>query len=138
MSRFDIVDATLKSELPKPYALGQSDCFLMGMAMVDAIKGTDHVSFYQGRYNSLTGAKRVLRGDGHKDLASLLQALDLGRIAPLQAIMGDIAVIGVEVKGKKPVANHVGVHNGRGWVVKADSGVLNFDSAQAMAAFRVL
>lgn len=136
MSRFQIVADTLAAELAKPYAYGSTDCFFTGLATIDALKGTNFVVTYQGRYKTLAGAQRALRREGHKSLVSFFEALPIAQIAPLQASIGDVGVIALPVEGKKRLAEHVGVHNGRQWVVKTEEGTLNFDSAQALAAFR--
>lgn len=136
MSRFQVVSDTLKAELAKPYSYGSTDCFFTGLRIVDAIRGTKHVNTYKNRYKTLVGAQKALRNDGHKTLTTFLEALSLSRIAPLQAIIGDIGVIALPVEGKNRLAEHVGVHDGRQWIVKTETGTLNFDSAQAQAAFR--
>ena len=136
MSRFETVQATLQAEIAKPYAYGSADCFFTGLAMIDALNGTDHVSDYRGRYKTLAGAQKALRADGHKSLVSFMEALLGIRIAPLQASIGDIGVIALPVEGKKRLAEHVGIHDGRGWWVKTEDGVRKFDSAQATAAYR--
>ena len=136
MSRFETVQATLQAEIAKPYAYGSADCFFTGLAMIDALNGTDHVSDYRGRYKTLAGAQKALRADGHKSLVTFFEVLGGPRIAPLQASIGDIGVIALPVEGKKRLAEHVGVHDGRGWWVKTEDGVRKFDSAQATSAYR--
>lgn len=136
MSRFETVQATLQAEFAKPYAYGSADCFFTGLAMIDALNSTDHVNDYTGRYKTLAGAQKALRADGHKTLVTFFEALGGPRIAPLQASIGDIGVIALPVEGKKRLAEHVGIHDGRQWWVKTEDGVRKFDSAQAVAAFR--
>ncbi len=136
MSRFQVVSDTLKAELAKPYSYGSTDCFFTGLAMIDALNGTSLVATYQCRYKTLVGAQKALRAEGHKSLVSFFEAIGGPRIAPLQATFGDIGVIALPVEGKKRLAEHVGVHDGRQWVVKTETGTLTFDSAQALAAFR--
>lgn len=136
MTRFETASSVLERELAKPYAYGRSDCFLMGMAMVDALRGTDHRKAYAGRYKTLRGAHGVLKRSGHDTLAELMEALLGTRIAPLQAHIGDVGIIALQVEGSKRIAEHVGVHDGRQWVVKAEDGPMYFGSAHAAAAFR--
>lgn len=136
MSRFEIVQATLQCELSKPYAYGSADCFFTGLAVIDALNGTDHQATYKGRYKTLAGAQKALKAEGHKTLVSFFEALGGPRIAPLQAAIGDIGVVALPVPKRKRLAEHVGVHDGRRWIVKTEDGPRYFDSAQATAAFR--
>lgn len=136
MSRFETVSLILDQEMAKAYAYGSADCYFTGLRAIDALTGTKHRETYKGRYKTLRGAQAALRKEGHKSLVSFFEAL-LPRIAPLQAYIGDVGVIALPIEGSKRLAEHVGVHNGRQWVVKTETGPKVFDSAQAIAAFRV-
>ena len=138
MTRFEIVDMALQQEFAKPYRYGVSDCFFTGLAVIDAVRGTSHVKTYAGRYKTLRGAQTALRREGYETLVAFMAALLGRRIAPLLAHTGDIGIISLPIVGKPGrMAEHVGVHTGRQWVVKAEEGIRLFDSAQAVAAFRV-
>lgn len=136
MSRFQIVADTLAAELAKPYAHGEADCFLMGLAVADAVTGSTFKDRFAGRYSTLRGAHRVLRNEGHTSLVPLLGTM-LDPIAPAMAGLGDLAVIAVPMEDSTRHAEHVGVHDGRQFVVKGEGGVQRFPFSQAAAAFRV-
>jgi hypothetical protein len=136
MSRFETVCATLEAEMAKPYAYGIADCFFTGLAMIDALQGTDYQKTYAGRYTTLAGAQKALRQEGHKTLVTFFEGL-LAPCAPAQAYLGDICIIALPVPGKKRMAEHVGVHDGRRFIVKTDEGRKVFEYTDAIAAFRV-
>lgn len=136
MSRFDAVCVTLEAELAKPYVYGTADCFFTGLAVIDALQGTNHTEAYSGRYTTLAGAQKALRTEGHKSLVTFFGGL-LGSCAPAQAYLGDIGIIALPVPKRKRLAEHVGVHDGRRFVVKTAEGKRSFEFAQAIAAFRV-
>lgn len=139
MNRFDLVVITMQREFSKPYGHvysdNASDCFFTGLAMVDAIQGTDLRKTYEGRYKTLAGAQRALKKEGHTTLVSFFDAL-LEQIAPLQAHIGDLAIVSLPVEGTNRMAEHVGIHTGNRVRVKTEAGAVEFSPAQAIAAFR--
>jgi len=136
MNRFKIVSDTLATELAKPYAYGEADCFFTGLAVIDAIQGTDHVGTYTGRYKTLRGAQTALRKEGHKTLVTFFGGL-LSQIQPAMAHLGDLGIVSLPMEGSKRMAEHVGVHDGRQFVVKTEEGVKRFPFTAVVAAFRV-
>jgi hypothetical protein len=123
-------------QLAKPYAYGSADCFFTGLAVIDAVQGTDHRSTYADRYTTLIGAQRALRKEGHDSLVSFFATL-VEKIAPAMAHLGDLGIVSLPVEGSKRMAEHVGVHDGRMFVVKTEDGVKRFPFTAAIAAFRV-
>lgn len=128
-SRFQIVDGTVKAELAKPYVFGDSDCFMLGIAIADALGGTDLRSRYQGSYSSLLGAQRALRKRGHKSLVTFF-AGHLEMCPPAMAQFGDIVVLGL-LDGE-----HVGVCLGTRFLTKTARGRETYALADCRAAFR--
>jgi hypothetical protein len=104
--------------------------------LIDAVQGTDHVETYRGRYKSLAGAQKALRNEGHKTLVSFFEGL-LGPTAPAMAHLGDLGIVSLPIEGSKRMAEHVGIHDGRMFVVKTEEGVKRFPFTAAIAAFRV-
>lgn len=140
MSRFNAVAATMVEEFNKPYGHvysdDASDCFFTGLAVVDAVRGTELRKTYKGRYKTLLAAQRALKKEGHDSLVSFF-AGHLEQIAPLQAYIGDLAVVSLPVEGKDRMAEHVGIHTGKSICVKTEAGKVEFAPDQAIAAFRV-
>lgn len=129
MSRFRIVKGIIAEEMAKPYAYGEADCFFFGIAMIDALRGSDLRSIYAGSYSTLRGAQMALRRRRFSSLADLF-ATHLPPIAPAQAAMGDIVVL--DLGG----AEHVGVCVGPRFVTKTDKGASFHGLATVKAAFR--
>ncbi|MEM6381079.1 MAG: hypothetical protein AAF739_00260 [Pseudomonadota bacterium] len=136
MSRFETVSHVLQAEFEKPYAYGVSDCFLTGLTVADAVRGSKLVGDFQGRYSTLRGAHRVLRNEGHTSLVTLFQGM-FEPIAPARAAIGDLGIYALPVEGSKRAAEHVGVHDGRNFRIKGENGPITFAYTQALAAFRV-
>lgn len=128
-NRFIIVAETLKTELAKPYVYGQADCFMLGIAMADALAGTDLRAEYQGCYSTLKGAQKALRKRGHTSLVTFFTD-HLEPCAPAEAQLGDLVVI--QAGG----GEHVGICLGTRFVTKTEGGQQSFGLADCIAAFR--
>lgn len=85
--------AALDDLSTQPFVWGSRDC-LTGLfqGALGAVTNTDATLAWRGRYRSARGAVRVMRADGHADLASLVSSL-LPEIDPDAAQLGDIAAI---------------------------------------------
>ena len=136
MNRFRVVEATLERELAKPYAYGnpeQSDCFMMGCALVDAIEGRQLVKTYAGSYKTLAGAQKALR---KRKFASLVDFFtkELGRppVGAAEALTGDLVILKLA-----DGAEHVGVCVGRRFVTKTPTGRQDHDLGEVIAAFHL-
>lgn len=129
-NRFQVVEATLRAELAKPYAYGRSDCFMLGIAMIDALTGSDLRSIYDGCYSTLSGAQRALRRRGHKTLVTFFAA-HLEPVAPATAQIGDVVVI------RLSDGEHVGICLGVRFVTKTEHGRSSHTLGDCIAAFRV-
>lgn len=129
MTRFEKVAAIVERELGKPYVVGKSDCFLMGLRVATALGAKGIISQYAGRYSTLKGAQRVLRRLGHKSLVTLMEA-HLEPCAPAMARIGDIVVL------QLGDAEHLGVCLGARFMTKTDRGPSYHDMTAVKAAFR--
>lgn len=136
MNRFRIVEATLTEELAKPYAYGnpaQSDCFMMGCALVDALEGTQTVKKYTGAYKTLPGAQKALRKRGFSSLVDFWATeLDRPAIAPAEAQFGDLAILRLD-----DGAEHVAVCLGLRFVTKTAAGRQDHSLDNVIAAFHI-
>lgn len=136
MNRFRIVEATLTAELSKPYAYGdpeQSDCFMMGCALVDALEGKQTAAKYVGAYKTLAGAQKALRKRGFTSLVDFWAAeLDRPAIAPAEAQFGDLAILRLD-----DGAEHVAVCLGLRFVTKTAAGRQDHTLDTVIAAFRI-
>ena len=134
MSRFEIVSETVTAELAKPYEYGVADCFMMGLEVVDAIRGTSHRKAYLGRYSTYPDAHKVLKKDGFKTLADLLRdKIGLTEIGFGTATVGDIALVSVG-DGRDHVSVFTG---GLGFLTKTESGPEKFGTEYVKICFRV-
>jgi hypothetical protein len=136
MNRFRIVEATLTAELAKPYAYGdpdQSDCFMMGCALVDALEGLSLTEKYAGAYKTLAGAQKALRKRGFKSLVDFWTS-EIGRpaVGAAEANFGDLVILRLS-----DCAEHVGICIGRRFVTKTPAGREDHDISAVIAAFRV-
>lgn len=136
MNRFRKVEATLTAELAKPYAYGnpaQSDCFFMGLALVDALEGSQRARKYAGSYKTLAGAQRALRRRGHSSLVSFFSA-ELGRpvLGGAEARFGDLVILRL-LDG----AEHVGVCLGTRFRTKTPDGARDYPLDTVIAAFHI-
>jgi hypothetical protein len=129
MSRFETVDATLKAELEKPYAFGIADCFFLGIAMLDALSGSDNRGKFGKAYRTMAGAQRALRRRGHTSLVQLFETL-AEPCAPAAARLGDIVILQLGPH------EHVGICLGSRFITKTDKGASYHALADCIAAFR--
>ena len=130
-NRFQIVDATLKAELRKPYVYGQADCFFLGCQMADALSPKlGLVKRYSGSYSTLAGAQRALRRRKCKSLAELFKR-HLAPCAPAEARIGDLVIIGLAG------VEHVGICLGTRFVTKTERGRADYALSDCIAAFRL-
>jgi len=136
MNRFRKVEATLTAELAKPYAYGnpaQSDCFFMGLALVDALEGTQGARKYAGSYKTLAGAQRALRRRGHASLVSFFAAeLDRPPRGGAEARFGDLVILRLA-----DGAEHVGVCLGTRFRTKTPDGARDYPLDTVVAAFHI-
>lgn len=116
--------------MAKPYDYGRADCFLLGIAMIDALTGSDLRSRYEGAYSTLLGAQRALRRRGHETLADLF-ATHLEPVAPAMAQLGDLAIL------RLADGEHVGICVGSRFVTKTEQGRSYHTLADCSAAFRI-
>lgn len=134
ISLIDLQKVT-SEEFAKPYKFGvwgkASDCFFTGLAVIDAVKGTEYRKKYSGRYRTLRGAQKALRKEGHKTLVTFFADL-LPQIPPAMAKAGDLAI--VDVDG----AEHVAVCNGLNFMAKIEDGLMICELGDCKAAFEVL
>lgn len=130
MTRFAIVSGIIKTARDESYAYGVNDCFFLGLKVIDALQGTEHVKTYAGAYSTLRGAQKALRKRKHKSLvtfyAELVPVIPWGR-----AQIGDLAV--VEIDG----AEHIGVHGGQAWMSITEAGPVTWPLHLAKCAFKV-
>lgn len=86
------LSACIEGALQTPFEWGQHDCALFVADAVLAMTGTDHASFWRGRYRTAAGAMRILGRGGHDDHVAYVAA-QLAEIHPALAATGDIAVV---------------------------------------------
>ncbi|EJN04226.1 hypothetical protein [Phyllobacterium sp. YR531] len=129
MTRFEIVEATLTAELAKPYAFGIADCFFLGIAMLDALSGSDNRKKFAKAYRTMAGAQRALRRRGHTSLVPLFETLT-ERCAPAEARLGDIVILQLGPH------EHVGICLGSRFITKIEIGQSYHNLTDCIAAFR--
>jgi hypothetical protein len=129
MNRFEIVEATLSAEMAKPYEYGISDCFFLGIAMIDALARTNRRSTYAKDYRTILGAQKALRRRGHKSLVTFFETI-VEPCAPAAARVGDIVILQLGAH------EHVGICLGQRFVTKTDHGQSYHNLSDCIAAFR--
>lgn len=135
MTRFQIVTAVLDAELAKPYASPESDCFILGLRLADALDPTlGLVEKFGGTYTSLHDAQRVLRRQGFKSLRAAFEA-HFEPCAPAAARFGDLVIINIQA-GPRRTAEHVGVCLGTRFRTKLETGPAWHTLNEVTAAFR--
>lgn len=132
MSRFDTVSQAIEAELAKPYKYGVADCFMMGCAIIDSIKGTDFSKKYFRRYTTLSGAQKALHKEGCRNLVGFFRdVISLTQVPAGRCVIGDIGILdlgGIE---------HVAVFTGNGFLTKTERGAGRFGIEVCKAAFKV-
>ncbi|MCT7665658.1 DUF6950 family protein [Shinella kummerowiae] len=136
MNRFRKVEATLTAELAKPYDYGtpeRSDCFFMGLAMIDALEGSALVKKYAGAYKTLAGAQRALRKRKHASLTAFFtKELVREPVGGAAARFGDLVILRLE-----DGAEHVGICVGTRFTTKTPAGRRDCALADVVAAFHI-
>lgn len=133
MNRFRKVEATLTAELAKPYAYGTADCFFMGLALIDALEGSQRARKFAGSYKTLAGAQRALRRRGHSSLVSFFSAeLDRLVLGGAEACFGDLVILRL-LDG----AEHVAVCLGTRFRTKTPDGARDYALDTVVAAFHI-
>lgn len=129
-NRFRTVERVVNEEMAKSYAYGSADCFFFGIAMVDALTGSDLRKQYAGSYKTLMGAQKALRKRGFKRLADLF-GTHLEPCAPTAAQLGDIVILDLGD------GDHVGVCTGQdAFTTKTETGRQTYRLDKVRAAFR--
>lgn len=109
IKRRDAAQATLDKFSGVPFHYGHQDCARMVTFHLHKL-GVALAITKAGRYSSALGAQKALKRLGFAKLSEVLDAHGLERIAPAQAIVGDI----IEMPGLEgPGALVVAMGNGR-------------------------
>lgn len=87
--RVSAAQATLDRFKDKPFSFGTHDCARMVAFHLRQL-GYQPMLSKGGSYKTCLGAKRALRRAGYPDLAAAIDRLGLVRIAPAEALPGDI------------------------------------------------
>jgi hypothetical protein len=130
LDRIAIVDRVFAQEMAKPYVEGVSDCFFLGLADIDALRGTEFSSEYAGVYKTLRGSQHALRRRGHTSLTTFFPTLGLESIPAGRCAPGDIGI---------PVTDgveHIAIFTGAAFRSRGPDGDLVFRLADIAAACR--
>lgn len=139
--RRDAAQAVLDRFNGKPLEFGARDCVQMGamalrqMGYPNPLKGSRPYRGEVGALRSLAVALKRAGGPDGGSLADLLDALQLERIAPAEALMADL--IGYPADGAWPIALGVAVGNGRAIAYAPDGFARVGEIAPAVTAWRV-
>ena len=131
LERIAIVDRVCTEEMAKPYEPGASDCFILGVAIIDAMRGTSYRSDLSGAYQTIAGSQRALRRRGHTSLITFFPSLGLDRIPAGKCSPGDVVVTVVDR------VEHVAVFTGSVFRSRSPDGPMNFRMGDVAAAFKV-
>ncbi|WP_298195527.1 hypothetical protein [Novosphingobium sp.] len=94
------------------FAWGERDCAMFAAGAVEAMTGIDPAAQIRGRYNSVTGAARVLKRAGADSLGAWVSAR-FAEVPPVFAHRGDLVM----------VDGSLGICAGAGaWFVGEDNG----------------
>lgn len=114
-----------------PFAWGSADCLCFAAACAEPILGRDPIAHLRGRYDSETGAKRLMVENGWRGMGDVAASI-FPEIPVAQAHVGDWALIvnpdGTEV---------IGVVAGERIAAKTQSGSGQALLRTAARAFRV-
>lgn len=136
MNRYRIVEQTLNDELAKPYDFGdpqRSDCFFMGLAMIDALTESSFCEKYAGTYSDLLGAQKALRKRKHKSLATFFAAeLEQDPKGAAEAQLGDLVILRLS-----DGAEHVAICVGSRFATKTPRGREDHGLSEVIAAFSI-
>ena len=114
MRRRDAAQSTLEKFRDKPFKWGVRDCSRL-VAHHVRLLGYKVKLPASGSYGTMLGASRALTKAGFTSVGAALDALELARIAPAEAIVGDIiewpsenslAALGIALGNGRMVAYH--------------------------------
>lgn len=120
----------LADEAEKPYCFGGSDCFIIALRVIDALRGTHFTDRHYGTYSTFGGAQRELARHGYKSLVGFFDDR-LERIDTLRCEPGDVAVV------HDGQFEHTAICVGRQFVAKTKDGRGVFSADAVLAAYRV-
>lgn len=126
---------TLDTWSKRPMKLGTADCVRMAASHLRLLGYKVRLP-NSGSYRTLNSATKALKAAGYKTLEAALDEQGLERIAPAQAIVGDILMLpGVDHLGGLTVA----LGNGRvvGWHEEVPGGAVVLQPVEYVAAWRV-
>lgn len=140
VSRFETVAAVMAAEAAKPYSLGgmdgATDCLIIGLRVVDALRGTDFAAEAVGLYADEAGVRRELRKRKYRGFGGIFaKHIGLDSIAAAMARIGDIAIVERVEAGR--MAEHVAVFTGKQFLTRTDSGPVSFGFDAVKACFKV-
>ena len=124
--------AVLDDIKASPLDYGAHDCGVgLAARAIEAMTGTDLAARWRGRYDTATGALRVLREDGFADLETLCRSM-LPSVHPSMAQLGDIALVPTG-----SALDALGIVIGERIIVLTDGGTGTVDLLDAKIVFRV-
>lgn len=117
----------------QPFIWGEHDCWvgLVGN-LTKALTGEDKAERFRGRYQTASGAYRVMKEEGFDNLGDLVASL-LPEIQPSQTQIGDIAAIPDE----SGLGYVLGIVNGERILILMENGLGTVDLSEATRAFKV-
>lgn len=111
------------------YSLGEFDCFLAGMMLIDDSRGTQWAKKFQGKYSSTTGILRQLKKHGFENVVDALNSR-MVEIGKLNALPGDIGVCLMD-----DGFDHICWCSGQKWFGFVQDGRVEVNTNQIHAAF---
>lgn len=112
--------------LVTPCVWGKSDCLLTVADAIEAITGHDRAADIRGKYKSMTGAYKLIKSRGFKNMADVLSCM-FEEIPTAMAQRGDIGVYD----------KTAGYFCEYGFAVKGDDGLRFIPRTMAEKAFKV-
>lgn len=133
--RQSATQATIDHFRDLPFQLGVADCAKMTIFHLKQF-GIRFKLSKVGPYSTPIGARRAVRRLGFDTLAEALDDVGLQRIAPAEALIGDILELEADAP---PGALHIAVGNGRTFAYHEDAATaVVMQPLRALAAWRVL
>ncbi|MDX5984701.1 DUF6950 family protein [Sphingomonas echinoides] len=132
----DAAQATLDRWSKRAHKLGTADCVRMAAAHLRSLGYTVKLP-PSGSYRTVNSALKALKAAGHDSIPAALDAMGLERIAPAEAIVGDI----IQMPAEHALGALVVVMgNGRvaGWHDDYADGVVVMQPLTPLAAWRVV
>lgn len=121
----------IEAALARPFVWGESDGLRLALDVYCAVTGKPDPAAGIA-WRSALGAARCLKNRGFADIAEALDTILPAPIAPGQALLGDIGVVG------RPRATCAVVHAGHGWVgADPDGGLVRVPLGQVTRAWRL-